>query len=119
MAQYRVLAAVAAGEDRAARIAERLELGRPAVSSAVEALSAKGYLKRLEARGDQRAFDLQVTQSGFAALEVVERDMTIALYELCARVSDGESLLRSLAILGAAVDAVHEERRAVGRGSSQ
>ncbi len=115
MPHYRVLASVAAGEERASRVAERLELGRPAVSSAVEALCANGLMERLEVRGDQRAFDLRVTTEGRLTLARVERAMTKALGELCARVDDGEGVLRALGALDGAVDALYAEKRAARR----
>lgn len=116
MAHYRVLASVAAGEDRASRVAERLELGRPAVSSAVESLCANGYLERLEVHGDQRAFDLRVTSAGLGVLRRVELDMSAALRQLVSHVGDGESLMGALAELGSAVDDMYAERRAARTG---
>jgi DNA-binding MarR family transcriptional regulator len=112
MPHYRVLASVAAGEERASRVAERLELGRPAISSAVETLCGNGFLQRLEVEGDQRAVDLRVTPEGFAVLERVEHEMTHSLRALCARVEEGEQLLTSLAMLDRAVDAMFAEKRA-------
>jgi DNA-binding MarR family transcriptional regulator len=119
MSHYRVLAAVAAGEERASRVAERLELGRPAVSTAVEALCARGFMERLEVEGDQRAFDLRVTPEGFTVLERVEHDMTEALRALCARVEGSEQLLTSLATLDVAVDAMYAAKRAMRQGAQQ
>jgi DNA-binding MarR family transcriptional regulator len=116
MSHYRVLAAVSAGEERASRVAERLELGRPAISSAVEALCARGLMERRDVAGDQRAFDLRVTPEGFAVLERVEHEMTDALRRLCARAEDGERLLSSLATLDVAVDAMYAEKRAARGG---
>ncbi|HEV7958004.1 MAG TPA: MarR family transcriptional regulator [Acidimicrobiales bacterium] len=116
MSHYRVLASVAAGEERASRVAERLELGRPAISSAVEALCARGLMERDEVEGDQRAFDLRVTREGFAVLERVEHEMTNALRGLCAGVDGGDQLLASLASLDAAVDALYVARRAARGG---
>jgi DNA-binding MarR family transcriptional regulator len=116
MPLYRVLASVAAGEERASRVAERLELGRPAVSSAVEALCAHGFMERLEVEGDQRAFDLRVTPDGVDVLERVEQKMTEALGALCDRVEGGEQLIASLATLDAAVDAMYAEKRAAREG---
>jgi DNA-binding MarR family transcriptional regulator len=114
---YRVLASIAAGEERASRVAERLELGRPAISSAVEVLSAHGYLERREVAGDQRAVDLRVTPEGAAVLERVEYEMTVALRALCARAEGGEALMSSLATLDAAVDAMYAEKRASREGA--
>ncbi|MHB2024102.1 MAG: MarR family winged helix-turn-helix transcriptional regulator [Mycobacteriales bacterium] len=131
ISQYRVLSAIAAGEDRAARVAERFELGRPAVSAAVDVLCREGLVRRSEAAGDQRAFDLAVTPAGRRRLQVVEDDMVAVLSDLCARVGaagrdvmaaagppDGLSsvgvthamALQTLASLGPAVDALVAER---------
>lgn len=111
MAHYRVLASVAAGEERASRVAERLELGRPAISSAVEALCADGLIERLEVEGDQRAFHLRVTRRGSDVLDRVEGEMTSALSQLCARLNNGESVLASLGALELAVDLLYDEKR--------
>jgi DNA-binding MarR family transcriptional regulator len=119
MPHYRVLSSIAAGEERASRVAERLELGRPAISSAVEVLSAHGYLERREVAGDQRAVDLRVTPEGAAVLERVEHEMTHALRALCARVEGGEEMMTSLATLDAAVDAMYAEKRASRKGAPQ
>jgi len=119
MPHYRVLASVAAGEERASRVAERLELGRPAISSAVEALCARGFMERREVAGDQRAFDLRVTPEGVAVLERVEHEMTEALRALCARVEGSDQLLKSLATLDDAVDAMFAAKRAAREGAPQ
>jgi DNA-binding MarR family transcriptional regulator len=39
LAHYRVLAAIASGDERASRVANRLAIGKPTVSVAVEALA--------------------------------------------------------------------------------
>ncbi|HEY1763252.1 MAG TPA: MarR family transcriptional regulator [Acidimicrobiales bacterium] len=119
MPHYRVLASVATGEERASRVAERLELGRPAISSAVEALCAHGFMERREVEGDQRAVDLRVTPEGAVVLERVEREMTEALRALCARIDGGEQLIASLAALDGAVDALYAEKRASRGGASR
>ncbi len=46
LAHYRVLSAIASGEKRASRVAERLAIGKPTVSAAVEALAQRGLLLR-------------------------------------------------------------------------
>lgn len=110
MAHYRVLSAVAGGEERASRVAERLELGRPAISSAVESLCRGGLLVRDGTEGDQRAFDLRVTPAGAALLDRVEGAMTACLDDLCARNADGPRVQEALALLGGAIDQRDAER---------
>ena len=54
LGHYRVLAAVAAGEERASRVASRLALGKPTVSATVESLCERGLVARARVAGDQR-----------------------------------------------------------------
>lgn len=128
LGQYRVLSAIAAGEDRAARVAERIWLGRPAVSAAVDALCRDGLLDRTEAAGDQRATVLGVTPAGREVLARVESDMVAVVADLCDRSSragggadrTGRSTARTLAALaalGPAIDDLIAERRAERRAA--
>ena len=55
MAHYRVLAAVADGDERASRVAARLALGKPTISASVDALCRRGLLTREDVVHDQRA----------------------------------------------------------------
>jgi DNA-binding MarR family transcriptional regulator len=110
LAHYRVLSAIASGDERASRVADRLALGRPTVSAAVEALSQRGLLSRSDVEGDQRAAALRLTPQGEALLTRVESDMTDRIRDLSARTPDGEQLLQSLGALGRAVDQLMAER---------
>jgi DNA-binding MarR family transcriptional regulator len=121
LAHYRVLAAVADGDERASRVADRLALGKPTVSAAVESLTKRGLLSREDAAEDRRAATLTLTPAGEAALAAVERGMLERLDDLCARTPDPEQVLESLARLGEALDEVAAERLAArlakrGRG---
>lgn len=104
LAQYRVLAAIAAGDERASRIADRLALGKPTVSATVESLRQRGLLTRRGVEGDQRAVALRLTAEGRAALETAERSMTERLCWLADRTGDPDGLLRVLALLDRAID---------------
>lgn len=110
MAQYRVLSAIAAGDERASRVAERFGLGRPTVSVAVDTLCRHGLVRRSESPGDLRATDLSITPKGRSLLGAVEAAMTAALTELCARSATGQEVTAALASLGPALDAVQAER---------
>jgi DNA-binding MarR family transcriptional regulator len=110
LAHYRVLSAIATGDERASRVAARLALGKPAVSATVDALCQRGLLTRSDVEGDQRAFALHLTGTGEAILAAVEAEMTARLDELCARTPDGGRLLESLGWLGAAIDAAAADR---------
>ncbi|HEX4306165.1 MAG TPA: MarR family winged helix-turn-helix transcriptional regulator [Solirubrobacterales bacterium] len=112
LAHYRVLAAVADGDERASRVADRLALGKPTVSAAVESLTKRGLLSREDAAEDRRAATLALTPAGEAALAAVEDEMLGRLDDLCARTPDPDAVLGSLARLGEALDEVAAERLA-------
>lgn len=112
LAHYRVLAAIADGEERASRVADRLALGKPTVSAAVESLCGRGLLARADAVDDGRAATLSLTPAGEAALAEVERGMLARLEDLVGRIPDGDRALESLGRLGPALDEVAAERLA-------
>jgi DNA-binding MarR family transcriptional regulator len=110
LAHYRVMAAVASGDERASRVAARLALGRPAVSAAVESLVGRELLTRRAAGDDGRAIALALTDAGERLLATVEDEMRRRIRDLSGRVPDGERLLESLIWLGQAVDERRAER---------
>jgi DNA-binding MarR family transcriptional regulator len=103
LAHFRVLSAVADGDERASR---------GAVSAAVDALCARGLMARAGVSGDQRAAALSVTAEGRIVLRSVEAAMIDRLEELAAQVADRELLLDALATLGEAIDKLRAEREA-------
>ncbi|HVV89611.1 MAG TPA: MarR family winged helix-turn-helix transcriptional regulator [Solirubrobacterales bacterium] len=117
LAHYRVLAAVADGDERASRVADRLALGKPTVSAAVESLTGRGLLSRADAEDDRRAATLTLTPAGEAALGAVEAGMLERLDALCARTPDPDAVLESLAHLGEALDEVAAERLAARKAT--
>jgi DNA-binding MarR family transcriptional regulator len=104
LAHYRVLAAVAAGDARASRVAARLALGKPTVSASVEALSARGLLVRSGVACDQRAIQLSLTAAGADVLEGAQLSMTSTLEDLAARTGRRDEVISALVALGAAID---------------
>jgi DNA-binding MarR family transcriptional regulator len=110
LAHYRVLSAVASGDERASRVASRLAIGKPTISAAVDTLCQRGLLLRSQVDGDQRAASLRVTPDGVALLARVEAEMIRRIEDLCARTPDGTQLIRSLVWLGAAIDETQAER---------
>jgi len=110
LAHYRVLAAVAAGDERASRVATRLALGKPTVSASVEALCARELLVRSGVAGDQRAIRLSLTREGMMLLEVAEAAMASALEGLVARTGSRDDVIDALVALGSAIDAAAAER---------
>jgi DNA-binding MarR family transcriptional regulator len=110
LAHYRVLSAVASGEERASHVAAKLALGRPAISAAVESLTQRGLLTRFEVDGDQRVAGLRLTDEGARLLAEVETEMRERLRDLRRRTPDGDQLLESLVWLGRALDERRAER---------
>jgi DNA-binding MarR family transcriptional regulator len=119
LAHYRVLSAIADGDERASRVADRLTLGKPTVSAAVESLCKRGLLSREDAAEDRRAATLTLTPAGEAALAEVERGMVERIDEFLDRTPDAARVVESLGQLGKAIDEVAKERaaqRAAKRG---
>jgi DNA-binding MarR family transcriptional regulator len=112
LAHYRFLTLVAAGDERASRLAERLALGKPAVSAAVGALVAQGLLTRDDVKGDQRAIRLRLTDEGRAVLARTETAMAARLSELVEATKDPAATMQALVALGEAIDRDLAERRA-------
>ena len=112
LAHYRVLSAIAEGSERASRVADRLALGKPTVSAAVESLTKRGLLLREDVADDRRAATLTLTPAGEEALVAVDREMLGCLDELLARTPDPARVLQSLGQLGTALDEVAAERSA-------
>ncbi len=110
LAHYRVLAAVASGEQRASRVAARLALGRPAISAAVDSLGQRGLLDRVDVEGDGRGVALSVTAAGSQVLARTEAEMAGRLGDLVAHTEDPPRVLEALAWLGPAIDALREGR---------
>ncbi|MDQ7907552.1 MarR family winged helix-turn-helix transcriptional regulator [Phytohabitans sp. ZYX-F-186] len=104
LAQYRVLAAVGAGEERASRVAQRLALGKPTVSASVDALTRRGLITSASVGEDQRAVALTLTPPGQAMLDRVESGWVAMLEELCARGGLPNDALAALGSLTKAVD---------------
>lgn len=112
LAHYRVLSAVASGDERATRIASRLALGKPSVSSAVEALAARGLIVRSEVADDQRATCLGLTDEGRTLLAEVEAAMSARLRAVAERTESPVALLDALVAIQPALDSIVAERKA-------
>lgn len=127
LAHYRVLSAIAAGDERATHIAARLALGKPTISANVEALCKRGLLTRCGVESDQRAITLRITAEGRSVLDSVEAAMSDRLDALCARTPDPQRVRESLRWLDEALEAAHAQwhathdtcRRTPGRADAR
>lgn len=111
LAHYRVLSAIAAGDERASRIANRLALGKPTISATVDALCAGGLLTRSAVAGDQRAVQLTLTGEGSALLAETEQAMIGAFEEVLVHLERPDAVIGALIALDAALDRAGAERR--------
>lgn len=104
LADFRVLSAVAEGEGRASRLAQRLALGKPAISSTVDSLVRRGLLRREAHDSDQRAVELVLTPTGDDVRRASENALAEVVTALAAGTDDPGALLASLAALGEAIE---------------
>jgi len=112
LAQYRLLAMIADGADRASEVAGRLALAKPTVSASIDTLVERGLLTRQASVTDRRAVRLQLTTLGREALATADDSMRAVLDDLLGRVADPDALRRSLCELNVALDERRAERRA-------
>jgi DNA-binding MarR family transcriptional regulator len=115
LSQYRVLAAIATGEERASRIASRLALGKPAISATVDSLRQRGLLTRREVDHDQRATALSLTTEGWAILAQVENAMQQRITAVAELAPDPAALIDALVELDRAIEAMLAARAAAER----
>src|SRR3954470_23758827 len=66
--QYRLLAMVAEGDERASALAGRLTLAKPTITAAVDGLVERRLVKREVVAGDRRAVKISITAAGKRAL---------------------------------------------------
>jgi DNA-binding MarR family transcriptional regulator len=109
-ADYRVMAALQSGEERATRLADRLALGKPAVSATVESLSKRGLILRSPVEGDNRAVALTISDKGQELFDRMEGRMTRQLELLAERTDNPGQIIAALGLLGDAVEQAIEQR---------
>jgi DNA-binding MarR family transcriptional regulator len=105
LAQYRVLALVAAGDERATLLAGRLAITKPSVSAVVDGLVERGCLAREPVAGDRRAVRLRITSEGTDALTTAETAMAERLVPLVDAVGDPACFFDSLDEIHGALNA--------------
>ncbi|ROQ39571.1 MarR family transcriptional regulator [Frondihabitans sp. PhB188] len=118
-ADYRVLATISAGEERASRLAQRLEIGKPAISATVDSLHRRGLIRRDAVEGDGRATSLALTDEGSELFERMEGRMGRQLELVAGRADDPAALIAALATLNDAVERTVQERRSAETAAAQ
>ncbi len=118
LAQYRLLAMIGAGSDRATHLAGLLALAKPTVSATIDTLVERGLVERASSQDDRRVTTLSVTPDGRAVLATAEQTMRARLDDVLARVDDPDGVARALTALGGALDERRSERRAAQRAAT-
>jgi DNA-binding MarR family transcriptional regulator len=113
--QYRLLAMISEGSERATALAGKLALAKPSVSAMVDALVERNLVTRARVDGDRRAIRLQLTPAGLAALRSAEATMAENLQPLLDRCDDAALVDTALAQLAGALDAAFADRIAARR----
>ncbi len=103
-ADYRVMSAIAEGEARASRLASRLLLGKPTISSTVDSLSRRGLIVKSTVEGDNRAVELSLSAEGAELFERMESRMVRQLELLAQRTPDPVTVVQSLVQLGTVIE---------------
>jgi DNA-binding MarR family transcriptional regulator len=103
-ADYRVLSAIASGEARASRMAARLLLGKPTISSTVESLRKRGLVIKSTVEGDNRAIELALSDEGADVFERMETRMVRQLELLAERTPNQAQVIESIGWLGIVIE---------------
>ena len=109
--QFRLLAMVAQGGERATALAGRLSLSKPTITAAVDGLVERGLVARQMVEGDRRAVRVEITAAGRKTLAEAEDRMAERIQPLINRCADPAAVLAALAQLEQALDAAAAERR--------
>jgi DNA-binding MarR family transcriptional regulator len=112
LAQYRVLALVAAGDERSSLVAERLAVAKPTITAVVDALVEHGCLTREAVAGDRRSLRLVVTANGRKALTAAEDSMAAAIADVLDDARDRDAVIAGLLDLDDALSAYYTRRLA-------
>ena len=110
--QFRVLALVEDGGERASQLADLLAVAKPTITAVVDGLVDRDYLKRTADCDDRRATKITLTPAGRKALYDAEHAMHTRLYDVLAHADDPAAIERALDDLAAAVDRARAERLA-------
>lgn len=114
--QYRILKMAGAGGERSARLAERLAVAKPTLTTTADALVAAGLLHREAEIGDRRVVRLCLTQAGQAAVEQADAAYSGWLARLLEATGDPGQILRDLDLLDSAMDELRGARLAKRAG---
>ncbi len=103
-ADYRVMSAIVEGEARASRLANRLLLGKPTISSTVDSLSRRGLIVKSSVEGDNRAVELSLSAEGAELFASMEARMIRQFELLAERTPNSRQTVDALRWLGEVIE---------------
>ncbi len=107
--QYRILKLIGAGGERSARLAEKLAVAKPTLTSTADSLVAAGLATRQAEPGDRRVVRLFLTDAGRAAVERADEAYAAWFGSLLDQTGRRAEILSDLLLLD---EALTERRRA-------
>jgi DNA-binding MarR family transcriptional regulator len=110
LAQYRVLALVAAGDERSSLLADRLSVAKPTITAVVDGLVERGLIERTSVTGDRRSIRISLTKPGVQALRAVEKEMSETLARILGEAHDPAAIVAALGDLDDALAARSAKR---------
>jgi DNA-binding MarR family transcriptional regulator len=96
LAQYRLLMFIRRAPQRAGALAEKDSASGPSLTARIDALTAKGLVRRVPVEGDRRGVELAITAEGRVVLDRIETCVDRRLDALFPG-PKGRALLRALA----------------------
>jgi len=116
LAQFRVLALIAAGDERSSLLAERLAVAKPTITAVVDGLVDRRLVAREAVVGDRRSIRVVLTPAGVVALRAAEQEMSETLGRIFEHARDRDVLLGALLDLDDALARRMEARLRGERG---
>jgi DNA-binding MarR family transcriptional regulator len=96
LAQFRVLALIAAGDERSSLLAERLAVAKPTITAVVDGLVERRFVIREAVVGDRRSIRVSLTSEGMSALRAAEEEMGETLGRIFGFARERDALLVAL-----------------------
>ena len=110
--QYRMLKLIVGGAERSARLAEKLAVAKPTLTSTADSLVAAGLAIRQAELGDRRVVRLCITPAGQAAIERADEAYASWFGNLLDHTGRGDQILADLLSLADAMTERHRARLA-------
>jgi DNA-binding MarR family transcriptional regulator len=118
--QYRILKLAGAGGERSARLAERLAVAKPTLTTTADGLVAAGYMRRGAEAGDRRVVRLCLTPAGHEALSRADAAYAAWLDRLLGAMDEADQALvgQALGVLDTTMDELRRTRQ-VAQGAAK